>query len=233
MLASAASMHMIRVAGKSSLPTVTLPYYSGANPTDGGEDYPSVVPTSPEAVTPLQRAASVPGYPAVGTTAAAVQLPPGSDTDSYPRIVHRRHVIVIAEESFRVDHAANATSPHTLRYLSSQPRCFRSEVHYAGCHVSELAYFGLLYGVQPMHYHAFASGHVPSYPLQVLRHNGYQTAIIAASLLWSFPNANVVDNVHVVDEAPDSLNEQVLTRTRAYLEQWRASKDTSVYGTCP
>jgi hypothetical protein len=53
----------------------------------------------------------------------------------------------------------------------------------------------------------------------VLRHNGYYTAIIAASLLWSFPNANVIDNFHSVDTM--DTNEQILNATRALLQQWR------------
>ncbi len=85
-------------------------------------------------------------YPAAARTQDAFRVPPGSLPEFYPRVTNRKHVILIAEESFRVDRAENRTASATLAYLSRHRGCYRSDVHYAGCHVSEMGYFSLLYG---------------------------------------------------------------------------------------
>lgn len=166
---------------------------------------------------PSSSAPSLSGYPFVDVTVKLAGVQPGTRHDVFPRIVHKRNVIVIAEESFRYDFATPDLSPRTLEWLQSNPRCYRSDVHYAGCHVSEMAYFSLLYGVNALHYNVFSLERVPSYPLQIFRHNGYRMAIVAASLLWAFPNANLIENFHTVDSV--AHNGLVLERVEKFLKE--------------
>ncbi len=155
-------------------------------------------------------------------TEGMASVAPGSRWDAFPRILRKRNVILLAEESFRYDLANAEVSPRTLAWLQERPTCFRSEIHYAGCHVSELGYFSLLYGLEPLHYSVFATERVPSYPLQVFRQNGYHLIIIAASLMWAFPNANVIENFHLVESLEH--NGLIFRSLRRFLEEVSASK---------
>ncbi len=225
--AQAAPLNLLDPNSKVQLIAVTsklLPaaqVIAAATPSAGGGDVASKAPVQGSSLTSAPTSPSpgstLSGYPFVDVTTKVGALAPGTRHDLFPRLLHKRNVVLIAEESFRYDLANPEFSPQTLAWLQSHARCYRSDVHFAGCHVSELAYFSLLYSVNAYHYNVFSTERVPSYPLQIFRHNGYRMGIVAASLLWAFPNANLIENFHTVDSV--GHNGQILERVEVFLKE--------------
>ena len=81
-------------------------------------------------------------------------------------------VLFIAEESLRSDAVSPEKTPNFSRF-ASQRECVRTGHHHSGSNVTQLGIFSLLYGLDTYYYDPFYAGTVPSYPLGVLRSNGY------------------------------------------------------------
>jgi hypothetical protein len=68
--------------------------------------------------------------------------------------------------------------PELSRFAGSE-RCDRSQRHYSASHVTDFSFFSLVYGLNAYYYLPFAQKKVPSFPLQLLKANGY--AVVGAA----------------------------------------------------
>jgi hypothetical protein len=93
-------------------------------------------------------------------------------TPVVPVLGFRPDVLFIALESLRSDALTPDQMPNVFRF-ASQRSCIRSAHHHSGSNVTQLGIFSLLYGLDTYYYDAFVNGSVPSYPLDVLKANGY------------------------------------------------------------
>lgn len=89
-----------------------------------------------------------------------------ADQRLFPRIVgKRRNIVVLAQESFRRSELANF-SPKTRAFVNEH-KCIEPKLAAPAGHVTEMSWFGILYGIYAYHHHSFGINHILSYPLKV------------------------------------------------------------------
>ncbi len=99
-----------------------------------------------------------------------------------PKMQRRPNIVVVLVESLRSDMFTPDMMPELSRFAHDQG-CDHSAHHYSASHVTDFSFFSLVYGLHAYHYLPFAQQHVPSYPLQLLRDNGYAVVGAASSRL--------------------------------------------------
>jgi membrane-anchored protein YejM (alkaline phosphatase superfamily) len=91
-------------------------------------------------------------------------------------ILQRRpNILFVAVESLRSD-ALNEELMPNMQHFAAAHQCIRSRHHHSGSHVSELGFFSLLYGLDTYYLADFSHYKAASYPLELLKHNGYTVA---------------------------------------------------------
>lgn len=118
------------------------------------------------------------GYPTLDSTAA-------------PVIESKRNIVLFVADGLRGDMVRPELTPSLLAF-GARPEVIHSRRHVSTGHVSESGMFGLLYGLQGQTFHAFMQERVPSYPIEVLRRNGYHTLLIASSRLSPYPSDQLI-----------------------------------------
>ncbi len=106
------------------------------------------------------------------------KLPAGAP----PKMSKRPNIVVVLVETLRADMFTPALMPELSRFAGDE-RCDRSLRNYASSHVTDFSFFALVYGLHAYHYLPFAQQHVPSWPLQLFRDNGYAVVGAASSPL--------------------------------------------------
>ncbi|HEY2748447.1 MAG TPA: sulfatase-like hydrolase/transferase [Polyangia bacterium] len=99
-----------------------------------------------------------------------------------PRLGRTPSILFVVVESLRAD-ALGPTLMPRLDAFARAHGCIRPAHHYSSSHVTELAIFSLLYGLDGYDLAPFAGGVVDSFPLALLRANGYRVAGASASTL--------------------------------------------------
>ncbi|HLK39209.1 MAG TPA: sulfatase-like hydrolase/transferase [Polyangiaceae bacterium] len=92
-----------------------------------------------------------------------------------PTLQRRPNVLFVVVESLRYDVLADGLTP-SLQAFADRHHCIRSRHHYSASHVTEFAFFSLLYGVDAYYYKEFVYHDARSYPLEVFRDNDYVVA---------------------------------------------------------
>jgi membrane-anchored protein YejM (alkaline phosphatase superfamily) len=109
-------------------------------------------------------------------------------TRAYPRVAampelaRKPTILFITVESLRADALGPALMPR-LDAFARAHRCIVPAHHFSSSHVTELSVFSLLYGLDAYHLQPFAHDVVDSFPLALLRANGYRVAGASASTL--------------------------------------------------
>ena len=99
-----------------------------------------------------------------------------------PQLARKPTILFIAVESLRADALGPALMPR-LDAFARAHRCLVPAHHFSSSHVTELSVFSLLYGLDAYHLAPFAHDVVDSFPLALLRANGYRVAGASASTL--------------------------------------------------
>jgi len=149
-----------------------------------------LIPTIPRTSTDFPPVAGA-GYPLVGEELAAT-------------VRRKKNIIILSTESMRYDDATHIRSPHLMKYVEDN-KCVSPKIHATPGHVSEMGQFGMIYGLNPFHYHSFSVGHVPSYALQILKQNGYIAGGVVATSAWNYPNRNLYNNFDEFDNMNDNF----------------------------
>ena len=102
------------------------------------------------------------------------KLPPGTRAT----LQRRPNIVVVLVETLRSDMLVPDYMPELSRFAAAD-KCDRSERHYSASHVTDFSFFALVYGLHAYHYLPFAQQKVPSFPLGLLRENGY--AVVGAA----------------------------------------------------
>lgn len=118
------------------------------------------------------------GYPILGSKEA-------------PVIASKRNILLFVSDGLRGDMVRPELTPNLLAF-GARPDVIHSRRHVSTGHVSESGMFGLLYGLQGQTFHAFMQQRIPSYPIEVLRRNGYRTILIASSRLSPYPSDQLI-----------------------------------------
>jgi len=120
-----------------------------------------------------------------------------------PTLGNRTSVLVVVVESLRGD-AWGPTLMPELFELARQGRCVASERHYSSGHETNGGLFSILYGLNACYWPEVNRARVRSWPLQVLRENGYRlTAVSAASLGGRRPSRFWMEQFDVFNEVGD------------------------------
>ncbi|KAL6069729.1 Sulfatase domain-containing protein [Balamuthia mandrillaris] len=135
-----------------------------------------------------------------------------------PHLSHKPNVIIVGHESLRMDYAGTFHSPATNQWLQDhQHLCFSSTRHLSTGHVSETGQFGYLYALYPHHYHQFNAARMASFPIKVLRENGYLSEGMTATAMWPYPNKNVYRNFDNFNSF--EWNDALFAYVRQFLEE--------------
>lgn len=124
----------------------------------------------------------IPVRPRLGGTGYPIVRP-----GSAPRIPVRKNIVFFVADGLRGDMVRRELTPNLLQF-ASRPDVIHSRRHFSTGHVSEAGMFGLLYGLNGQSFFSFMESRVPSFPLQVLRANGYRTLLLASSRLNPYPS---------------------------------------------
>ena len=147
------------------------------------------------------------GYPVLGATDAA------------PTLARKANIVFFVADGLRGDMFTPVLMPN-LRQFTSRSDVVTSQRHLSTGHVSEAGVFGLVYGLSGQAFHSYVDQKVPSYPLTVLKRNGYHTFLLASSRLSPYPSNHLVQ---LFDEiAYPENDDEALVELRRYLEARRA-----------
>ena len=147
------------------------------------------------------------GYPVLASGVAA------------PTLAKKSNIIFFVADGLRGDMFTPALMPNISRF-GERSDVFRSQRHLSTGHVSEAGIFGLVYGLSGQSFHSFMDERVPSWPLSVLRQNGYHTLLLASSRLSPYPSNQLLD---VFDEVIYPTNDDdALVQLQRYLAARRA-----------
>lgn len=153
---------------------------------------------------------------------------PGTET---PRLARRPHLLYILAESLRADALSAELTPNLWRFISAHKQhMIRSRRHYSGGHTTEYGTFSYLFGLDAYHYYPFMQSARRSYPLDVLKRNGYQLSYATSTSLrgW-FNGAFIVSQFDTFREYTDDTNDRSDQRLltfadRAYRRAERAGR---------
>jgi hypothetical protein len=145
------------------------------------------------------------GYPVVPTDATA------------PTLSRKSNIVFFVADGMRGDMFKPELTPN-LHQFAARRDVILSQRHFSTGHVSESGIFGLVYGLQGQAFHSFVEARVRSYPLDVLKRNGYHTFLVASSRLSPYPTDQLVRSFDEVayprndDDAIETLRRYVAAR---------------------
>ncbi|HJQ22065.1 MAG TPA: sulfatase-like hydrolase/transferase [Gemmatimonadaceae bacterium] len=204
-----------RACGMAML--VTVP--GGLALFHSGESYIAADRAEFEGALPLGRALLM-----RNTTRPFIHVAPRLGAGGYPTVASgaplirdRKNILFFVADGLRGDMVRPELTPNLLRF-AARPDVIHSRRHFSTGHVSEAGMFGLLYGIDGQAFYSFMDARVPSYPLELLKANGYQTLLLASSRLNPYPSDQLLrmfDRVEYPkndDEALDVLRRYVADR---------------------
>lgn len=98
----------------------------------------------------------------------------------WPTLRRRPTIVYVQVESLREDAIVPALAPRLVRFRDREATIVSTR-HYATCHTTEYNTFTNLYGLYPYHYHPFLQDKRRSFPLELLRRNGYRLAFASGT----------------------------------------------------
>jgi hypothetical protein len=114
------------------------------------------------------------GYPIVGRHG-----------EQAPVIGRKRDIVLVVADALRADLAHELAV--RLNAFGQRRDAITPVRFYGSGHTTDSGVFGLLFGINGQHFHPFLEARVPSYPLDVLRANGYVLTLLAGSGLAPYP----------------------------------------------
>jgi membrane-anchored protein YejM (alkaline phosphatase superfamily) len=131
-------------------------------------------------------------------------------------LARKLDVLFVAVESLRSDVVTSERMPNVARFMA-QSQCVRTSHHHTGGTATQLGIFSLLYGLDAYYYEPFSNADVPSYPLGVLRSNGYVVEGGASSHIASWGTMSLMTSQLRPYYQPDGADPSVRD---ANLESW-------------
>ena len=116
---------------------------------------------------------------------------PVLDSGAAPSIRKKQNILLFVADGLRGDMVKPALTPNMLAF-GTRADVIQSVRHVSTGHVSESGMFGLLYGIQGQAFHSFMEQRVQSYPVELLKRNGYHTLLLASSRLSPYPSDQLV-----------------------------------------
>ncbi len=129
-----------------------------------------------------------------GETTKGIQLKvsyPAPQARHFPRLKRRKNIIFILAESLRSDMMTSKQMPHLMNF-QRRHACLHSQHHFSGAHCTTWGIFSVLYGLYSYHFKFFHDENVPSYPIALLKKNGYLTVGYTASLLKGWDHGSLL-----------------------------------------
>ncbi|MFT5433691.1 MAG: membrane-anchored protein YejM (alkaline phosphatase superfamily), partial [Myxococcota bacterium] len=159
------------------------------------------------------------GTPPYDPARVRIDYPVG--VDAQVELTRRPDILFIAAESLRADMFTFEMMPR-LKALSAELGCQVAPAHHSVGHTTEYGTFGLLYGLDSYHYEPFLAADVASWPLTVLRHNGYRLMGASASALADWKGAGFMtrqfdEYVERVDETRFETDAEVAAEAKRML----------------
>lgn len=138
-----------------------------------------------------------------------------------PTMSRKDNILFIVVESFRSDVICQELTPNIVEFTAHRPG-IHSQRHYSGSHTTPDGVFAALYGLNSYHFKTFVQEGTPSYPLEVLKHNGYLLAGASAAKLyeWHVPAPWWSDST--------STSSSATRRCIAMIATWSAGSSSSV-----
>ena len=120
--------------------------------------------------------------------------PTATDDPQYPTLGKTPNIVFMLGDGIRADYASaeNGLTP-LLSDFRNRPDVLAPEVHLSTSHTTEVGLFGLLYGLGGWDYYPFLESNVPSFPLEVLRANGYVVAEVWGSRILQYPSNQIME----------------------------------------
>ena len=163
-------------------------------------------------------------YPEKNTNLAYIIDYPKGKT-GIPKIKRKPNVLFMMIESLRADMMDKAYMPNIMEFQEKND-CIRSNYHYSGSHTTHYGFFSLFYGLNSYNYHSMIVNGKPSYPLQVLKENGYASKGIACSNIHGNRHERVItsqmDSYDICDSS-DSGDRDLVT----WNDDFQKSRDKS------
>jgi membrane-anchored protein YejM (alkaline phosphatase superfamily) len=140
--------------------------------------------------------------------------------DEVPSVRNHKNIIVLFNDGLRADHVSREAglTPNICDFIERN-QAYVSRRHFSSSHFTDQSVFGMFYGVDAFNYVPFLQEKIASYPLEVLKRNGYVTAFFTHSILGKFPNHWLMD---LFDESADARSdEEVVEMLDRFLERRR------------
>jgi len=160
------------------------------------------------------------------TTRPFIRVEPRLGGDGYPVITpsapspvirDRKNIVFWIADGLRGDMIRPDLTPNLVRF-AARPDVIHPSRAFSTGHVSESGMFGLLYGIDGQAFFSFVDSRVPSYPLSVLKANGYRTFLLSSSRLNPYPSDQLMKLFDEVayprndDEAVEALRKYTEAR---------------------
>jgi hypothetical protein len=110
---------------------------------------------------------------------------------SAPVIRSRKNIVLWVADGLRGDMIRPELTPNLLRFAARKD-VIHSRRNFSTGHVSESGIFGLLYGIDGQSFFSFVESRVPSFPMSVLKANGYHTFLLSSSRLNPYPSDQLI-----------------------------------------
>ena len=121
--------------------------------------------------------------------------PTATDQPHYPTLGRTPNIVFMMGDGIRADYAsAESGLAPLLSEFRNRPDVLAPQVHLSTSHATEIGLFGLLYGLGGWDYYPFLEGHVPSFPLETLRANGYVIAGVGGSRILHYPSSQLLES---------------------------------------
>ena len=121
--------------------------------------------------------------------------PTATDQPRYPTLGRTPNIVFMMGDGIRADYAsAESGLAPLLSEFRNHPDVLAPQVHLSTSHATEIGLFGLLYGLGGWDYYPFLEGHIPSFPLETLRANGYVIAGVWGSRILHYPSGQLLES---------------------------------------
>lgn len=133
-----------------------------------------------------------------------------NDTAGAPVVENRRNIVVLFNDGVRADHVSREAglTPNICDFIERN-QAYVARRHFSSSHFTDQSVFGMFYGVDAFNFVPFVREKVASYPLELLKRNGYVTAFFTHSILGKFPNNWLMD---LFDEAVDAASDEEVVK---------------------
>jgi len=156
---------------------------------------------------PVEARLGAAGYPVLGAS------------DLAPALTKKSNIVFWVADGLRGDMFTPELTPNLWRFAARND-VIQSRRHYSTGHVSEAGIFGLTYGLRGQAFHSFIETRVASFPLELLKRNGYRTFLLASSRLSPYPSDQLI---RTFDEVAYPANDdEALAMLKSYVDARRA-----------